>query len=643
MKYRKEIDGLRAVAVLPVILFHAGFTTFSGGFVGVDVFFVISGYLITTIIVDEMEIGSFSLLNFYERRARRILPALFFVMLCTLPFAWYWMLPQDLKSFSQSLVSVSLFASNVLFYLTSGYFDTASEFKPLLHTWSLAVEEQYYVLFPLFLMLAWRLGKKWIISLMLLVSVVSVIAAQWGSETHTAFTFFLLPARVFEILIGALISLYINHKSGISSANQSINKLISLAGLLLILYAIFAFDKRTPSPGLYTLIPTIGAGLVIVFANSNNLVGKILGSKLLVFIGLISYSAYLWHQPLLAFARLISVNEPSITLLGLLAILSIILGYLSWRYIETPFRNKESLSRKRIFVFGALGSLLFISIGLFGNLNNGFYDRFSKDEQVLLAMGGWDYKKTMLVYSLGKCFIDKDQDYQTLINNECISQNKNIKKIIVFGDSEAAHLMGGVLTYFKDINYSIEQWTGTSCRAINYSKNNKRCDIFYNEFMIKVVPSLNENDIVIISSKWIGALEDIGNNEFIQRIDDLFNALKITRTNVVVVGSTPEFSDSPFNLMVKKNLNPNKINNISLISNDFRKVNQLLSEETERYGYIFFDPTDVLCDKNDELMCLVSEHGSFVFYDGRHLSMYGSQKVISNIKSNLEFFGITNH
>jgi len=223
MKYRKEIDGLRTLAVLPVILFHAGCTTFSGGFVGVDIFFVISGYLITTIIVDEMEQGSFSLLNFYERRARRILPALFFVMLCTLPFAWFWMLPQDLKSFSQSLVALPLFASNVLFFLTSGYFDTANELKPLHHTWSLAVEEQYYVLFPLFLMLAWKLGKKWIILLLLLVAVVSVLAAQWGSTTHPSFTFYLLPTRGFEILIGALISLHINHKQSITSVSQPVN------------------------------------------------------------------------------------------------------------------------------------------------------------------------------------------------------------------------------------------------------------------------------------------------------------------------------------------------------------------------------------------------------------------------------------
>ena len=169
MNYRREIDGLRALAVLPVILFHAGFQTFSGGFVGVDVFFVISGYLITTIILTEKQAGTFTLINFYERRARRILPALFAVMLVCLPFAWIWLLPQDMKNFSDSLVAVSGFASNILFWRTSGYFEPAAELKPLLHTWSLAVEEQYYVFFPLFLMLTWHLGKRWILVLLALV------------------------------------------------------------------------------------------------------------------------------------------------------------------------------------------------------------------------------------------------------------------------------------------------------------------------------------------------------------------------------------------------------------------------------------------------------------------------------------------
>ncbi len=200
MEYRREIDGLRAVAVIPVILFHAGFNTFSGGFVGVDVFFVISGYLITSIIVAEKNAGSFTLLNFYERRARRILPALLFVMLACLPFAWLWLPPVDLKYFSESVAAVPLFASNILFWRTTNYFAPPAELIPLLHTWSLAVEEQYYVIFPLFLLVAWRLGKTRIAAFLFFVTIVSLAAAQALSAVKPAATFFLLPMRGWEIL-----------------------------------------------------------------------------------------------------------------------------------------------------------------------------------------------------------------------------------------------------------------------------------------------------------------------------------------------------------------------------------------------------------------------------------------------------------
>jgi peptidoglycan/LPS O-acetylase OafA/YrhL len=180
MRYRPEIDGLRAVAVVPVILFHAGFETFSGGFVGVDVFFVISGYLITSLIIEDLEKGHFSIARFYERRARRILPALFFVMLCCIPFAWMWMLPHKLKDFGQSIVAVTLFASNVLFWIKDGYFSEAAELKPLLHTWSLAVEEQYYLCFPIFLIAIWRFGRPAVAALLMLIALVSLGLSEWG-------------------------------------------------------------------------------------------------------------------------------------------------------------------------------------------------------------------------------------------------------------------------------------------------------------------------------------------------------------------------------------------------------------------------------------------------------------------------------
>jgi len=242
MKYRRDIDGLRAIAVMSVILFHAGFSTFSGGYVGVDIFFVISGYLISNIIVDEIESGSFSLINFYERRARRILPVLFFIMLCTLPFAWIWMLPGALKDYSKSLIAVPLFVPNVLFYLTGGYFDTASELKPLLHTWSLGVEEQFYILFPLFLTFVWSLGRRWIILFLLLAAIFSLTVAQWGLDKHPTFTFFLLPTRAFEILIGTLISLITYRISNqilvgkfyCYAVSKSISDSFSIVGLLLV-------------------------------------------------------------------------------------------------------------------------------------------------------------------------------------------------------------------------------------------------------------------------------------------------------------------------------------------------------------------------------------------------------------------------
>jgi len=209
MKYRSEIDGLRALAVIPVIFFHAGFESFSGGYIGVDVFFVISGYLITTILINSLEEKNFSLIDFYLRRAKRILPALFLIMLICIPFAWMWMLPYDLKNFSQSLVAVTFFASNFLFTIESGYFDSQSENKPLLHTWSLAVEEQYYLIFPIFLFLCWKFGKNKIFWFIVILASISFIISEWGWRNKPIANFFLAPSRIWEIFAGSIAALII--------------------------------------------------------------------------------------------------------------------------------------------------------------------------------------------------------------------------------------------------------------------------------------------------------------------------------------------------------------------------------------------------------------------------------------------------
>ena len=234
MKYRPEIDGLRALAVIPVILFHAGFELFSGGFVGVDVFFVISGYLITTILIDDIENKRFSIVNFYEKRARRILPAMFFVMLVCIPFAWMLMMPSQMTDFSQSLVAVSLFSSNILFWLESDYFAAATEQKPLLHTWSLAVEEQYYVLFPIFLILAWRYGKNRAFGMIVVMAAISLLLSEWGWRNKTSANFYLAPTRAWELLAGS-ITAFIVQKRGVQK-----NNFLALLGLSAIIFSIFA-------------------------------------------------------------------------------------------------------------------------------------------------------------------------------------------------------------------------------------------------------------------------------------------------------------------------------------------------------------------------------------------------------------------
>jgi peptidoglycan/LPS O-acetylase OafA/YrhL len=400
MNYRAEIDGLRALAVLPVILFHASFEWFSGGFVGVDVFFVISGYLITTIIIAEMAEGKFSIAAFYERRARRILPALFFVLAACLPFAWVWLTPGDLKDFGQSLIAVSSFSSNILFWLESGYFDTAAELKPLLHTWSLAVEEQFYILFPIFLLFTWRLGIKWILIILSIVFSLSLGVAHWATNyaTHPmniSGSFFLLPTRGWELLVGVFAAFYLKFNTHLKS--HFVNQSLSLLGFVMIVYSIIVFDQTTPFPSLYALVPTIGTGLLILCAVPKTFVHNLLSLRPLVGIGLISYSAYLWHQPFFAFARHVSIKEPADFLMIMLCITSIIMAWFSWRFVEKPFRDKTKFTQKKILVLSMISILVFSLIGLSINYkyltNNLTFDRdnYSKErEQFRLAIPSVD-------------------------------------------------------------------------------------------------------------------------------------------------------------------------------------------------------------------------------------------------------------
>ena len=376
--YRHEIDGMRALAVISVILFHAGFAAFPGGYVGVDVFFVISGYLITSIILVDHRNGTFSLLRFYERRARRILPALFLVLFSCLPFAYHYMLLDQLETFAQGLISITLCSSNMLFWTKEDYFNTDTELNPLVHTWSLAIEEQFYILFSLIFVLFSNTQHRTIILLLISTSVISLILAQWGGNLqmtppfitkdalwfsqHNWASFYLLTGRMWELLLGALAAFYLQHRQSHRGLGNEIGAFI---GLSLILVATLRFDKDTPFPSFYTLVPTVGAVLIIIYGDKNTLIGRLLSIKAITMIGLCSYSAYLWHQPLLAFAKLGEMQGSlSLQTRIVLIVSSLLLAYLSWRFIETPFRNKAKFTRRQIFVYAMSAGLMLNFIAL---------------------------------------------------------------------------------------------------------------------------------------------------------------------------------------------------------------------------------------------------------------------------------------
>lgn len=382
MKYRPEIDGLRALAVIPVILFHAGFAGFSGGFVGVDVFFVISGYLITTILLDDIKNNRFSIVNFYERRARRILPALYFVMLTCIPFAWILMLPDPLENFGQSIVATTLFANNILLLITSGYWDLASEFKPLLHTWSLGVEEQYYVFFPWFLLLVWRLGKSRAFWVIVICAVTSYLFSEWSLRTdakvnlgatwrisYADANFYLIITRAWELFSGSIVA-FVIQKRGVQSNNG-----LSLLGLAAVLIAVFGYEKTTPFPSMYALLPVFGVTLLVLFADKQTVVGKFLSNNILVGVGLISYSAYLWHYPLISFAKIYSISEPTQFTNAILVAVTFLLAYLSWKFIEFPFRKKEIVSTPVFAVAAVSMAVGLVCFGYAVHRSHGFAER----------------------------------------------------------------------------------------------------------------------------------------------------------------------------------------------------------------------------------------------------------------------------
>lgn len=620
MKYRAEIDGLRALAILPVVFFHAGFQLFEGGYVGVDIFFVISGYLITSLIIEEISSNKFSLAHFYERRARRLLPSLFFVILVCLPFAIFWMPLENLKEFGGSLIAVSTFSSNVFFWLQSGYFDSSVDLKPFIHTWSLAVEEQFYIFFPVFLFFTWQFGLKVIVSILFFIFLLSLGFAQWGSLNIPSSSFYLLPTRGWELLLGSFVAIYLNQHSHISS--KFINESLSIVGLSLIFASIFSFDESIPFPSVYTLIPTLGCAMLII-SKKNTYVHKALSINFLVIIGLISYSAYLWHQPLLAFTRIRFLENPPDLLIFLICILSFVIAYLTWQFIEKPFRYDKKFSRKNIFNLTASFSILIIIIGSF------LYFSIKTEKDF--------WSKDVLQY---ECLLQDDP--QTIHDPKCIS---NPSGFLLWGDSHAAALSIGLRGYFQENNIPFSQLTQSGCPPIfNLTRLNHRktCNLV-NDNILKLI-KINNFQNIILHAAWMHPHYPLSNEELDSKLNETVSILKtyFPDINILIIGNIPRWSANPKIIqrmseekIIYEDVEFRPIKNIGRLNKIFEKV-------SDAHDVTFIDPFDFLCldqiqGNDDKLFCAFGENSNNFYMDWGHLQRSGSEYVVRKIPKDFLF------
>ena len=382
LSYRAEIDGLRAIAVVSVILYHAqmvlfGRDWFEGGFIGVDIFFVISGYLITRIILSELELkGSFSFLNFYERRARRILPMLFVVVFVSIPFAWQKLLPSDFVEYAESILASLFFGANFFFYFsTTEYGADSALLKPFLHTWSLGVEEQFYLVFPILAIVAFKYFRKHFLTTLVGLSLLSLQFSELMEVRNSDLNFYLPFSRFWELAVGSMLACRELYYKPLNEGVAS--KSLPMIGLYLIAYSILFFDGKTPHPSFHTLIPIIGVALIIGFASKDELAGKVLGSKPFVWVGLISYSAYLWHFPIFALSRQSSLSHTNFDKFELI-VLTFVLSTLTYFLVEKPFRVR-ALIKPLFFLVIMLSSFLLICIGAYSIIiNDGYTTRFPK-------------------------------------------------------------------------------------------------------------------------------------------------------------------------------------------------------------------------------------------------------------------------
>ena len=635
VKYRPDIDGLRAVAVALVLLFHADLR-FSGGYIGVDVFFVISGYLITGLILKEKQAGRFTLTGFWTRRIRRILPASMLVTAATLVGGAILLMPSYYKELAEASIAQQLMSSNIYFWQESGYFGGTAKSKALLHTWSLAVEEQFYLFYPFLLIFLHRFSRTIMICCLIAIATVSLAFCIWTTTTHSSAAFYLLPARAWELLLGAIVCIV-----PLPKLNRSwqIN-LISLIGFTSILAASYWFDDSTSFPGYHAVIPCLGAALIIYSSMTQlSLVGKFLATPPMVAIGLLSYSIYLWHWPLLVFAHYWYIDwVPGSIRLSIL-FLSVALAYLSWRFVEIPFRNKKyQVSTRNVFLAAILTSLILIGVSICIILTKGA--RFRYAPEVLLFDTRWDgiinpqYEGTIE---------DAEQGQLPRIGEE-YDLNSQVD-YMVWGDSHARAVGKLVDDLGKEYGLSSIIAARSKTGPLLNSTVRPADQIEWNNRVLENVRGLKIQNVILVGrwTTYFGAgipKDNAAAN--VEGINNTVNELRAMGVRVWILNQVPEQSRNPNILLMRASLNgmplPTGITRNE--DQDKRgKINSIL-DSMSNDNVTLLNPLPYCFNRQNESR--LGDSGGSYYWDDDHLSVYGTHVLLRDLFKPV-FQDIANH
>lgn len=509
--YRRDIDGLRSLAILPILLFHAGFTVFSGGYIGVDIFFVISGYLITGIICSEIDAGNFSFVKFYVRRVRRIMPALAAVLIITSAVGYFLLTTHEFREYGQSLFATSIIAANIYFWQIAGYFDSASETKPLLHMWSLGVEEQFYIFFPVVLSLLRRAPARRRKALVAVIALLSFIWSCYEVQTAPTSAFYSPISRAWEFLIGSMLAMGMVPHVRSAFARE----IISIAGLAAIIFATFTYTTSTPFPGAAAVLPVFGTAALIHVGKDSKLARRLLGSTILVWFGWISYSLYLWHWPIMAYIRYVSYGEmtPVMSIVAIAA--SIVLATLSWKYVENPFRSSKFGDPTKVFAVAGAVFLPICAFGLIVHKTQGIPSRYSS-EILGIANGGRDInprRNECLQRSGSK--IAEGRGCDLGVGGQPVS-------FAVLGDSFADAMMPGIAEAAEQDGLRGRIFMREGCFALlEINQENAKCREFMRRAAREAMAMPDVKTIVLVS-RWASAAESsrVGVNTWSRFITD---------------------------------------------------------------------------------------------------------------------------